>query len=369
MRSFFAISLALMAGCGDNMGETGPLADHGSPEGAVEDDGSVARLIPEVCAVRPWPEVVLEDKNLDLAVVPMAQGAAVLHVPKSGGKLSGFLVDARGLIMGGPATGTTIIDGEFTGLSANVVDGRLMVGLTDGVNASVNVIRDDLGDFRKLTSEPASFLGDTTVMYARDTRITTTGGATGLVMTSFDGAWAPMGSEVFARSVPTSMTSAAYGNDAMVAWSTETSCHLQRVASGISSEQNFACRNGRLATDYDARAGELVWEGGDNVMLSNIRPSTHNEIANDKVLAPNATSPRIAFDGHRYWVSYLNVHGDVVVGYLDADDTLVSMAIEGTRPANDAYELAFVNGGVWVYAHDGETGFNATRLCLAREGS
>jgi hypothetical protein len=104
-------------------------------------------------------------------------------------------------------------------------------------------------------------------------------------------------------------------------------------------------------------------------MLSNIRVSAHNEIANDKLIAANGVSPRIVFDGERYWVSYLGERGDVVVGYLDETDNLVSTAIEGVRPASGAYELALVNGSVWVYAYDGETGFGATRLCLVREGA
>ena len=32
----------------------------------------------------------------------------------------------------------------------------------------------------------------------------------------------------------------------------------------------------------------------------------------------------------------------------------------------DAYELAFVNGAVWVYGLD-DTGFNASKMCLTRE--
>ena len=368
MRSFFAISLALMTGCGDNLGESGPLEDHDNPDGTLSDDGELARLVPQVCAARSWPEVVPEDKNLDLAVVPMSQGAAILHVPRSGGALAGFLVDGRGLIMGDPR-GTEIVDGGFTGLSAAVVDSRLVVGLTDGANVMVNVIRDDLGDYRKLAVTDGGFIGDTAVMHSRGNRIAATGGDTGLVMTTFDSAWTPMSSEVIARSVPTSMTSAAYGNDAMVAWAADDGCHLQRVASGIHSTQPFACRNPRLATNFVGQAAELVWEGGDNVMLSNIRASTHNEIANDRVLAPNGASPRIVFDGKRYWVSYLNSKGDVVVGYLNEDQTLVSLALEGTRPASGAYELAHIDGKTWVYAYDLETGFNATRLCLAREGS
>lgn len=369
MRAFFAISLALM-GCGDNLGEgLDPSDSDPTATDGVLDDGVVAKLIPEVCGARAWPEALLQDKDTDLAVVPLADGvagAAVLSVPRSGGHLHGFLIDGRGLIMGDPG-GTKIVSGTFNGLSAAHVDGRIVVGLTDGTNVSVNVLRDDLGDYRELASVAGSFIGDATIMHARGERIATTGGPAGVVMSAFDGMWAPMGDEIIARSVPTSMTSAMYGNDAMVAWSTTDQCHLQRVASNIHSEQSFPCANARLATNYDARAGELVYELEDGIYLSNIRASSHNEIANQKLLVPNGKSPRIAFDGTRYWVSYVNLHGDIVVGYLDDDDTLNSMAVEGTRPLGGAYDLAVINGAVWVYAVDVEEGFNAHRMCLVRE--
>lgn len=367
MRSIFWLSLALAAGCGDNMGESQDFPESGDLTADVEDDGVVPRLIPEVCAARAWPEVAADAKDMELAVVQMPQGAAVLSVAKQGSALTGFLVDSRGLIMGDPYGTKIRTDGVYTGLSAAVVDSRLVVGLVEGSNISVNVVRDDLGDFRELADVEGSFIGDATVMHARGNRVTTTGGATGMVLSTFDSAWAPMSSEVIARSVPTSMTSVAYGNDAMLAWSTDTSCHLQRVAAGAYSEQAFPCRNGRLAVDYASRAGFLVYEAGDAIMISDIRASAHNEIANENLLVPTGKSPRIAFDGQRYWVSYINVRGDVVVGYLDETNSLNSLAIEFTRPMAGAYDLAFVNGAIEVFAYDGETGYNSHRICLAPE--
>jgi hypothetical protein len=368
MRSFIAISMALMAGCGDNLADepAAPQDPHGDLTSGIDDDGTVARLLPQVCSSRSWPEALVEAKDTDLAVVPMTHGAAVLAVPRTGGSLRGFLLDGRGLIMGDPQ-GTKIIGGNFTGLSATVADGRVVVGLVDGNKVAVNVLRDDLGDYRTLASVNGSFVGDATVMHARGERITATGGANGMFMSTFDSAWAPSGSEQLARSVPTSMTSTAYGNDAMVAWSTTNECHVQRYASNVHSQQAFPCANSRVAVDYAARSGQLVYEQGQSIMISDINVSATNELEVSNVLAPVGRSPRIVFDGTRYWVSYLNVRGEVVVGYLDGKAQIVSTAVDGTRPFNDAYELAFVNGAIWVYALDAETGFNANKICLARE--
>jgi hypothetical protein len=267
----------------------------------------------------------------------------------------------------GDPTGIKIRTGAYTDVSATQIDGRIVVGVVDASGVSVNVIRDDLGDYRELATVAGSFIGDTTIMHARGERLAATGGATGMVASTFDAAWSPMTSDVIARSVPNSMTTAAYGNDAMVAWSTPDACHLQRVAADVESVRDTPCTNARLATDYASRAGQLVYETGEKVVLSNIVVSSHDEIANEQVLAENARAPRVVFDGTRYWASYINVRGDLVVGYVADDNTLTSMALEGVSPQANAYELAYVNGAVWVYALDGETGFNATRMCLQRE--
>jgi len=127
MRHLFALSLVLM-GCGDNLGGDGAgTEDLGDLGGAVEDNGVVGKLVPQVCAARSWSEVETASKDVDLTVVPTANGAAVLHVPREGGLLSGFLLDGRGLIIGDPA-GTQIMEGKWTDVSASVSDGRLVVG-------------------------------------------------------------------------------------------------------------------------------------------------------------------------------------------------------------------------------------------------
>lgn len=366
MRAFLAISLVVMTGCGDNMwaGEDGPT--NSGDRYPVDDNGVLAKLHPEVCAARSWDTVTPIAKDIDLAVVQMPQGAGVLSVPKQGGPLVGFLADARGLIMG-PIEGTKIrTNGTWTGLSATNIDGRLVVGLTNGAKTSIDVVRDDLGDFRELAIVDGGVIGDAPLLATRGARVSTTGSVDGLVAATFDESLSQVNMEVVQPSVPTSLTTAAYGTDAVVAWSTATDCHLERLAAGTHSVQPFACTNGRIAMDFDARSGTLVYEDHGGISLSDIRINSHGEIANQIRIVPEGTSPRILFDGERYWVSYLNVHGDIVVGYLEDDHSLVSMAIEFQRPEHDAYDLAVIDGGVWVYSLDRETGYGAQKLCLTR---
>jgi hypothetical protein len=362
MRSFFAISLALVAGCGDNLsGPKDPPSDQ-APTSGVQGTDEVARLVPQVCGVRAWNTAQFDAKDSTLRAVATVNGAAVFMVPNSGGMLRGFEVDGRGLIRGDQHGQKIRSDGVYTGLSATRVDDRYVVNLVSGDHVSVNVVRDDLQDFRELAVVDGAFVGDTAMMHARNVRMTTTGGPAGMVTSSFDANWAPMGSEVAARSVPVSMTSAAYQNDGMMAWSTTSECHLQRIASGIESMQPYPCRNGRLAVSYEDRGGWMVYESGNRVMIAQIAVDGHNQIANERQLVRFGRSPRIAFDGARYWVSYIDAHSDLVAGFLDETGELTSTAIEGTQPMADAYDLAVVGGGAWLYAIDG-TGVGATRMC------
>jgi hypothetical protein len=366
MRPFLAISLVVMTGCGDNLGSEDDLGTNGGTGAEVEDTGELAKLLPQVCAASSWDTVIPTAKDVDLSVVQMPQGAGILSVAKQGGYLQGFLADARGLIIG-EAIGTKVrTDGTWNRVSASVVDGRLVVGLTAGEKTSISVIRDDLGEFRELGVVEGNVVGDAPVLTMRGQRVTATGGPAGLVTNTFDASWSPMGTEIIQRTIPTSMTTAAYGDDAIVAWSTERECHLQRIAANMHSMQPFACNNTRLAMNFDDRSGQMVYETRDGIGISDIRINSHGEIANQFTLTNQGTSPRIVFDGERYWVSYLNHHGDIVIGYLEDDHSLVSTALELTRPEHDAYDVAVINGAVWVYSVDRTTGFGAHQLCLTR---
>ena len=74
------------------------------------------------------------------------------------------------------------------------------------------------------------------------------------------------------------------------------------------------------------------------------------------------------YDGQRYWVSYINTHGDITLGYIESDGSLMSMALEGVHPMAGAYDLAVIEGSVWVYAFDGDNTYSANKMCLTREG-
>ena len=92
--------------------------------------------------------------------------------------------------------------------------------------------------------------------------------------------------------------------------------------------------------------------------------SGHNAIASTHLVGPLGTSPRIAFDGQRYWMTYIDARGGVAVGYLSEDfGTLVSLALEDVTPSADAYDLKIVNGQPMVFSASSR-GYAAHTICL-----
>jgi hypothetical protein len=184
---------------------------------------------------------------------------------------------------------------------------------------------------------------------------------------TFDSAWVQTGTQVIAPSTAVSMTVAPYGDDAMIAWSTENDCHMTRVVASIGASRPGACRNPRIATDYATRQGAMVFQAGSSVWLTDIFVASHNELSSARELRESATSPRILFDGERYWVGYIDpIKHDLVIGYIDENGGLVSTPMYGVTPKADAYDMIVMNGSLWVFSAD-ETGYGAQRICLAHE--
>ena len=65
----------------------------------------------------------------------------------------------------------------------------------------------------------------------------------------------------------------------------------------------------------------------------------------------------------RYWVSYIDLRGDIVVGFLDEHNQLISTGVFGPRPYRNAYELTIVDGKPWVFSVDPVSGYVANQLC------
>jgi hypothetical protein len=75
------------------------------------------------------------------------------------------------------------------------------------------------------------------------------------------------------------------------------------------------------------------------------------------------TSPRVAFDGARFWTATLDTRGDLDIGILDDSDQLHRFALVGVRPNPDSFELATFGGHTWVFAAD-DTTVDGYQLCV-----
>ncbi len=363
---FFCTLVLIGSGCG--FGDDHAVVEPASPDMDMEDEmgeigDPVVPLIADVCDQRTW-DIPADTKQLDLAVVQTAAGATVFGVPKDGGAVRGFRVDQRADLFDRDMIPIRD-DRNYTGVSASTAGGRLIVASVIDDKVALDVVRDDLGARFALGDFSGSLVTDAPITTSRETQVALVGGSFGLTGHAFTGAaWEASAPIDLTKAPIVSMTATAYLDDAMVAWSTSTKeCHLQRFASRKESVREFGCDGVRIAVNPAADSGMLVYEENGLVYRTDIRVGAESELANKVRLAEVASSPRVAFDGSRYWISYVDGHGDVVVGFVDDKGRLNSRALEGTRPdVGDAYDLAVFSGGVWVVGVS-DLAFGAQRIC------
>jgi hypothetical protein len=338
-----------------------------SPDDVTENDDDVtpepvAPLIADLCDQRSW-EIQPDTKQLDISVVATAAGATVFTVPKEGGAVRGFRVDHRGDLVDREIA-TVRDDQSYTSVNASIAAGRVVVASTAGERVTMDIVRDDLGAQFRLGELEGSLVSDAPMLTSRATQFALVGGAAGVTANGFVGSdWATTGEPIqLTKSPVVSMTGAARGRDAFLAWSgADRTCHWAQMSSGRHSYRDFGCDDVRMAINPEAvrEHSMLVYAEDGSVYRTNLE----SDLTIKQTIAAHGTSPRVVFDGTYYWTSYLNIHGDVVVGFVDDNGTLHSRALEGTRPDHaEAYDLAVFGGGVWIVGVDGN-GFGAQRIC------
>ncbi len=367
MRFFYAL---MLVGTGCGFGDNHTIVEPPSPDPGMGMDDEmgelgdpVTPLIAAVCDQRTW-DIAADAKQLDLAVVQTAAGATVFGVPKDGGAVRGFRVDQRGDLFDRDMVAIRE-DRNYTGVSASTAAGRLVLASVVGDKVAIDIVRDDLGARFALGDFSGSLVTDAPMATSRENQVALVGGPNGLTANAFTGAaWEASAPIDLTKAPIVSMTAAAYLDDVMVAWSTDAKeCHLQRFASRKESARAFACNSARLAVNPARKTGMLVYVDDGNVYRTDIRVGAESELTNRLQVAAVASSPRVAFDGTRYWISYIDGHGDVIVGFVDDTGRLNSRALQGTRPDVDSYDLSVFGDGVWVVGVNDQTAFGAQRIC------
>lgn len=364
MRLFFPLMLVGTTACGV---DGRPIVEPPSPD--MEMDGELGPetepvpLITEVCDVRLW-DIQPDTKQLDLAVVKTDAGATVFGVPKDGGAVRGFRVDQRGDLFDRDML-LVRDDRNYTGVSASHANGRLLVASVVDDKVALDVVADDLHAKYALGDYSGSLVTDAPIIDVRDVPIAFVGGQFGLTANSFTGdLWEAAAPIDLTKDSIVSMSATGYFDDLMVAWSTASKeCHVQRFASRVESVRQFGCDDVRIAANPSGKRAMMVYVEDGIVYRSDLVIGGESEIANKLRIAEVASSPRVAFDGTRFWISYVDGHGDVVAGFVDEKGRLNSRVLTGIHPeVGDAYDLAVFGDGPWLVGV-GNDELGALRIC------
>jgi hypothetical protein len=347
------VLLALLAACG--------RLDFGDVPVDVPDGGTNDRVAPEVCWVTGWSTVTFSDLAVDLSVATTPNGVSVVWVPTAGGDLSGINLDRNWRLSANPGV---VQSGTWLRSSVTWFDGTLVTAELESGAVKIFSSQPDLGGSSEIGCPIATAVSKQPLLHASSDTVLLTGWDLGLVVTPYDAALSSQPSMMSVASDPvTALTATELGSKALAVWSTASTCFVEQVmdmATGIGSSNAVPCSSPRVAASSDMVA--LTFEGPSGIYLSTGAPDTIGS-ATARLLAPGGTSPRVTFDGTRFWISYLDGNGHVVAGYLSSTGELLTTSIT-TSPTHDAYEMLIVNGSPWVFAVDAG-GLAATMLCLA----
>lgn len=365
MGRFFAIVLVLAA-CGDNLAGPTATAPRNGAVGAGNSLAPVTNLVPQVCGDLQWTGVVA-DPAVQVSAVATSSKVDLIAAPLAGGTLTGYLFDSSdksALLWDQVPLGDT-----FTAVAVSRIQDRLVAAAVGSSDVQVELLDDALQNPIELAKLPGTKVAQPAMLTADGEPFVPVGSDSGLTIQSFDDSWHLAPAYQLSTAGPvTSLTASQYGAAALLGWSTDSACYIGMVygptsfTPGPVTHTSYACPGARLAADGRTGTASLVFEAGGGIRLTSISTM---KMTGPQLLRPDASAPRVMFDGARTWVSYLDQRGDVVVGFLNGNE-LVSTAIPDLHPQGQSYELVNFDGAPWVFALDAD-GYTAHRLCLEAE--
>jgi hypothetical protein len=356
MRIFPA--MLLLAACGDNL--RGP--DNSIDTPTVDPSGTeqpAARWEPEICGIQTWDNAGAT--NLSMSVTATDMGSTIFGVPTTAGPIVGYTIDAQGKMS---TAGKAVTTASFTHVAATYVGGKYLVAATSDDKTTMMLVSEGLTYTEVLGVLEGGLVAAHPLIPSRRQLFTATAGNDGLQLAQYDVQFNQLGTNSLADGAVRGLDAVAFDADALVAWSTSNSCTVQTLAFPKTAIGAGPCMNPRLAVGIGDRA-ELAYTRPEGVFVGDLYMSGNNAIASVHPIASNATSPRIVFDGQRYWMSYIDARGGIAVGFLTDEGQLISMALEDTAPSADGYDLKLVDGQPVVYSA-GPTGYAAHTMCIAR---
>ena len=358
----FFLMVVVLAACGDNL----PPDDDGVPSLDKPDRPIVApRYVPAVCGVRAGDPSSSTD--ISVSVATLGHGAAMFTVPNTGGAIDGYLIDPR---MNVSAPTQLAIAGTFASASASVVDSRVVSTAIDGSGVRIDLLDADLGNPQYIATVAGTHVAEPSFYYAGNDLVMPVAGDDGLWLHRLADSFEPLGSTQLLATDPVRALAATQLSTAMLAtWSTDTDCYLMltsRLAPGPYRHIAEACAQPRVAADPQTNIGVMVYAGVGGVQMMRFMGQSFD--VQPTLVRESSRAPRVVWDGKRFWISFLDVRGDVIVGFLDDRGEPVTMSLAGPQPDKAGFELAVVNGLPWVITLDA-TGYTAHQMCAVVEGT
>ena len=365
-----ALFLVLAAACGDNIEGRTPSST-GANFGGVGNPTPVepAVYVPSVCGLQMWtPTIAQSAPDSLLLAAPSTTGAAVVAMPSTGGAMSGFTVDDRMMVAN---DGTSVLSNyKFLSAAMSTVNGALQISGVDATSGDVRValVDQNLGSTYQLLKTPGTHV--TPMFEAYGERMTALSDANGVTAWHYDREWNVTGSMLVLPTDPaTGVTAAAYGDTALVGWSTQDECYLARLPGFAPADWGVVgtgpCPAPRVAGDASGQKAVVVYEYANTVRIAHV---TADQLSPETtMLRAYSSAPRVVYDGTRFWVSYIGPHGDLTVGFLDQYNRLQMLDLIGVRPQGSAYDLVMIGGAPWVVSVDTANGFAAHELCATQQ--
>jgi hypothetical protein len=360
-----------MAACGDNL-VSDPSQDpslkttgfdHASAAG-----GTAERLVPAVCSSASW-SVTPPAKAVELAVASSHGVTSIFTIPERGGQLYGFTVDDRMVVTSDPNKTKLDVADLFTSMSASVFQDQLVTSGVAGDTAYVDLFDRGINAApKRIGKVAATTLAQSSFLQLVNSTMLVTGGSDGVSLTQVGTNFKLGASMLVGPSKPvTSLSATQYGQTIVATWTTvDHECYVEHVAgfiAGNATHSAIDCDHARIASNITNDDARIVFDGAGGLRLTDL---SHVQSGGESVmLRPLAAASRVVYDGLHYWISYIDARGQIVVGFLDAQSNLVSMAIDGPTPIGESYELSVIDGRVWVIAQDIKSGYTATQMCLA----
>lgn len=361
----FSVIVLFLAACGDN-GSPGVSV---SPPGGVNTNQPGGAGVPtplyapQVCGELSWTTNA-RNTAIDVSVVPRSFGAQVLAVPLAGGSMTGYSLD-KAMNMQTIDAQLSISD-TFTTVSASEVNGRLTSTALDASSIRVHLIADDLSGAQEVAKLLPGNIANPAFQLSDGVNFVPVADDQGLRLERFDASWQASTMRVATTEAATGLAAAKMDYSTVAAWSTKANCYMMTLftaAPGPLATMPESCASPHLAVDGASQMGQLVFQGPDGIRMLTTKHTSFDGVS--QLIGRDGTAPRVIWDGTRFWMSYIDTRGDIVVGYLDGGDSghFVSTAVFGPRPGASAYDLVMIAGQVWAVSFDA-TGYTAHRLCI-----